>query len=409
MRVLVYTALFPNTQMPTHGVFVRERMEAFERATGAEVRVVAPVPYWPSASIGPSRYTRFARVPRLESQGSLLVAHPRYLVLPKIGTSVHSRLFELGTRGFVCRLDRDWPFDLLDAHYLYPDGVAAAAIADRLGKPLVLTARGTDVNLLPRFPSVRRKILEAVSRAEAVITVCAALRDALVELGAEGEKIEVVANGVDPSKFQRVDRERAREELGWSVHDRYVLSVGLLIDRKGHHHLIDALARLAPTHRDLRLVIVGDGERRAALLEQAERLSVRDRISMPGSVPHEELYRYYGAADVFALASSREGWPNVLLEAMCCGLPVVASNVWGIPEVVLSDELGLLVDRVDGKGFAEVLERALGRTFDREAISAHARAKTWDRVAARLASIFEGAVAKRQHETAQNPLASSIR
>ncbi len=394
IKPLVFASLFPNREQPTHGVFVRERLFAWRRVYHADLRVIAPVPFWPTGWPGPARWARYGRVPHREVQDGVAVHHPRTLVIPKVGMRAAGRLLARATRRLVDRWHEEWGFDLIDGHYLYPDGVAAARHAERLGKPLVLTARGTDVNLLPRFPAVRKQILAAVERADRVITVCAALRDRLVELGARADRIVVVSNGVDPTQFPRRDRHELRAALGWGERDRVVLSVGLLIDRKGHHHLIDALAKLADSHPRLRLVILGEGERRSALEAQVARLGLADRVDLPGAVAHADLYRYYGAADVFALASSREGWPNVLLEAMCCGLPVVASAVWGIPEVVPDERFGLLTDERTGPAFADRLAAALARDWDRDAIAANARAQTWDRVAERVDGVFRAALGR---------------
>ncbi|MEQ8765241.1 MAG: glycosyltransferase family 4 protein [Planctomycetota bacterium] len=394
MHALVFSSLFPNEEQPGHGVFVRERLFTWRREGYGDLRVVAPVPFWPRGLPGPKRWARYGRVPLEESQSGVTVAHPRYWQIPKVGMNGQGRRLARATAPLVDLWAEEWGVDLIDGHYLYPDGVAAAEHAERLGKPLVLTARGTDVNLLPRFPAVRDQILEAVARADRVITVCAALRDRLVELGAREDKLVVVSNGVDPAKFPRRDRGELRSELGWHRDDRVILSVGLLIDRKGHHHLIDALSILAKTHPKLKLVILGEGEKRRALESQITRLGLETRVSMPGAVPHEDLHRYYGAADVFALASSREGWPNVLLEAMCCGLPVVASKVWGIPEVVPDERYGLLCEERTGEAFARRLAEALERDWDRDAIASYARAQTWESVAANVQEVFSAVLGR---------------
>jgi glycosyltransferase involved in cell wall biosynthesis len=237
-------------------------------------------------------------------------------------------------------------------------------------------------------------ILWAVNRCAGVTTVCQALKDRLVEVGAPAEKIRVVLHGVDPGLFHPVDREAVRRRLGLT--GRVLLSVGHLTKRKGHHLAIQALTELP----DTTLLIVGDGWMEGELRELARSLGLEDRVRLLGHLEQEDLKEYYGAADALVLASSREGIANVLIESMACGTPVIATPVWGTPEAVNVPEAGVLMrDRSVG-----ALVEAAGRLFadypDREATYRHAATFTWERTSREHLEVLRAAMGRPQSEVA---------
>jgi glycosyltransferase involved in cell wall biosynthesis len=313
-------------------------------------------------------------VVQLEQRHGLVVHHPRYPVIPWIGMSLAPFLLYQATLPVLRRLVSSSAngFDAIDAHYLYPDGVAAVWLGRTLGLPTVVTARGTDVNLIPRHPVPRMLIRQAITGATALIAVSAALKQALVALGAPEEKVAVLRNGVDLALFQPTERAVARAALGLTRPT--LLSVGHLIERKGHHRIIEAMPRLP----EFDLLIVGEGPLRDRLADLSNRLGLRDRVRLLGVRPHGELPSIYGAADILVLASSREGWANVLLEAMACGTPVVASNIWGNPEVVRERAAGLIAERNTPDGIAAAVRQLFSDLPDRAATRAYAEEFSWD-------------------------------
>ena len=284
-----------------------------------------------------------------------------------------------------------YDFDLIDAHYFYPDGVAAVMLARALDKPVIITARGTDLNLIPRYRRPRRQIQWAAARADAMITVCAALKDPLVELGVEPSRVSVLRNGVDLEFFRPAGRQAARDELGLPQDARIVLSVGLLIDRKGH----DIPIRALPALDGVQLLIAGDGELRAALEALADREGVGSRVSFLGSVPHERLRLFFSAADALVLASSREGWANVLLESMACDTPVIASDVWGTPEVVAHPDAGVLMPERTPAGFVEAFRALLAHYPVAGATRRYAEGFSWDDTSDGQFDLMQRVVAQR--------------
>jgi len=373
VKVLTFSTLFPNAVTPHHGVFVENRLRQLVAGGRVEARVVAPVPWFPFTAERFGDYARYARVPAREVRHGIAVDHPRYLLLPKVGMTLAPFTLYLGALPAVRRALADgFDFDLIDAHYFYPDGVAAVLLARHFGRPVTITARGTDINLIPSYAVPRRLIRWAASRAQGLGAVCQALKDEMVGLGMPADRVRVLRNGVDLALFRPGDRDAARRKLG--VGGPVVASVGHLIDRKGHDLVIDAMAGLP----EATLLIAGEGPDRAALEAQAARSGVAGRVRFLGRIGHEDLPDVYRAADVLVLASSREGWANVLLEAMACGTPVVASNVWGTPEVVAAPEAGRLLPARSAAAITAEVRALLADPPSRAATRAYAERFGWE-------------------------------
>ncbi|HZL60617.1 MAG TPA: glycosyltransferase family 4 protein [Stellaceae bacterium] len=387
LRLLTFTTLYPNAAMPVHGIFVENRLRHLVAGGNAESRVVAPVPWFPSTQPRFGRYAHFAAVPRDETRHGIEIVHPRYPLLPRIGMSLAPLLLYRATLPVLRRLQVERDFDVIDAHYFYPDGVAAVLLGRALGKPVVITARGSDVNQIPRHLLPRRMLCWAAERAAAIVTVAEALKTALVGLGVAPEKIVTLRNGVDLALFRPLDRDAARISL--LVSGRVLLSVGHLIERKGHHHVIAALPRLPETT----LLIAGTGPEHGRLDTLARELGVAGRVRFLGAVAHEDLPRLYGAADALILASSREGIANVLYEAMACGTPVVASRAWGNPEIVADPAAGVLMDELSAAGVAAAVARLFQAPPSRAATRRYAEGFGWAVTTAGLTHLFNDIVA----------------
>ncbi len=376
LRTLLFSTLYPSAARPIHGIFVETRLRELVKSGQVQSRVVAPVPWFPFAGERFGEYGLFAATPRAERRNGIEVDHPRYFLPPRIGMNLAPYTLAMAALPAIRRMIRQgFDFDLIDAHYYYPDGVAAGMIARKLGKPFIVTARGTDLNLIPQYPFPRKLILDTAHRAAASIGVCKALMDSLAELGGDPAKLKVFRNGVDLERFVPEPRAAARERLGLPANRRQLLSVGHLVERKGHHIAIEALPLLPP---DTDLNIVGTGAERAALEAVATKLGVTSRVRFAGMIAQTELKWWYSAADILLLCSSREGWANVLLEGMACGTPVVATDIWGTPEVVSTPDAGLLMRERSAPALAESVLSLFAAYPERDKVRRHAEGFSWE-------------------------------
>lgn len=375
VRTLLFSTLFPSASRPVHGVFVETRLRELLKSGEVETKVVAPVPWFPFRHPRFGEYARIAGTPSHEQRHGVDVFHPKYFLPPKVGMHLAPYTLAMCAVPVVKRIIRDgFDFDLIDAHYFYPDGVAADLIARAVGKPFVVTARGTDINLIPQYPRPRKLIQQTAANARAAIGVCKALVDTLAELGVDRSKLKVFRNGVDLERFSPMPRDMALAATGLPEGRRILLSVGLLIERKGHDIAIAAMPELP---QDVLLVIIGSGPERTALEKLAKQLDVADRVRFAGQVPNAELRPWYACADALLLCSSREGWANVLLESMACGTPVVATNLWGTPEVVSTELVGrLMADRTPAS-LAIAVRDLFAQYPDRRRVRAHAEGFSW--------------------------------
>lgn len=392
LRTLLFSSLYPSRVRPGHGIFVETRLRELLGSGQVTSHVIAPVPWFPSENPRWGDYARMAATPKRETLNGIDVSYPRYFLPPKVGMTLAPFSMALGALPAIRRLQAEGhDFDVIDAHYFYPDGVAAALLSSWLNKPFTITARGSDLNLLSQFALPRRMMQWAASKASACMGVCAALVDVLRGWGLPESRLHVMRNGVDLQRFQPLPQAQMRKELALEGAP-ILLSVGHLVELKGHRFLVEALAELIPTHPEARLVIVGEGPERPHLLALARQLGVADRVTLTGALPNIDLLRWYSAADILLLASSREGWANVLLEAMACGTPVVATAVGGSPEVVADAAAGILVEQRSGPAFAAAIRQLLEAQLDRGAVRAYAQTFGWPLTTQAQLTLF-GAIA----------------
>lgn len=385
MRVLTFSSLYPSTAQPRHGIFVEHRMRQLVAAGGVEVRVIAPVARVPLRHLW--RVSPRPEPPATEHRHGIAVCYPRFLWIPRLLSWLNPLIIALCVLPAVRRLQHEFDFDVIDAHFLFPDAAAAALLGIWFNRPVIATARGTDANVFAHLTVPGAWIRWLGRRAAALGVVSAALRDELLRAGIDAEKVHVLRNGVDLDLFRPLDRRAVREALGFR--HPTLLSVGHLLPAKGHHLVIDALTRLPEHH----LVIVGDGAARGALDELAHRLGVSQRVRFVPVLGQDDLARHYAAADILVLASEREGLANVLLEAVACGTPVIATDVGGNGEVVTSPAAGLLIGERASAAIAEAVLRLSASPPGTLATRAHAEQFGWAATTAKLRQVLEAAVA----------------
>jgi teichuronic acid biosynthesis glycosyltransferase TuaC len=384
VHVVTFSNLFPSSVMPTHGVFVLDRMQRVAKAGGFRWSVVAPVPHvpWP---LRRGIFREWAKVPLRETFAGVDVHHPRFRHLPGLSMRRQAQRVAHGARRIVRELVADGPA-VLDAHYLWPDGVAAAQLAEECGVPFVLTARGSDVNVLAEDKVIGKAIGDAARAAHACWAVSEALAERFAAVaGLPAERVPAMQNGVDLERFRPGDAAAARRQLGLPSEGALVLGVGRFVPGKGFVDAARAVARLD----GVQLVLVGDGEEHAAI-----EAALPGRVLFLGKRSPDEVAAACRAADVLVLPSEREGWPNVVTEALASGLPVVATPVGGIPEILGTDpppSRGALVPVHDVDALTAALRTVLATPRDRDGVRRFAERYGWQPTVDRLVAAFRAA------------------
>ena len=380
-RILTFTTLYPNEAQPHHGVFVENRLRHLLASGEVSAHVLAPVPYFPFRSDLFGRHAAFAKAPSSEIRFGVPINHPRFLTIPKVGMSIAPYLLFASAQRALAQLIRTHHFDLIDAHYFYPDGVAAVMLGLRFNLPVVVTARGSDINLIADYAVPRRMIRWAAERADGLIAVSSALASKLSHLGIDANRITVLRNGVDGTRFRPVAPFASGKG---SPPSPLAVSVGNLVPLKGHDLVIAAVAQVP----ELQLWIVGGGPERDNLEALAVRLGVHQRVRFLGIVPHERMSEVYSAADILVLASEREGWPNVLLEAMACGARIIATNVSDVPHIITEPAAGAWIQERTTPALVRALREVLARPASREATRQYALRYSWDATTAGQLELF---------------------
>ena len=401
MRVLTISHLYPSEVDDTAGTFVHQQVCAL-RERGHDVRVISPVPWAPP---GVPRYAAHRSVSRCTRVDEVPVLHPRMFVLPgaKLGPGiVHSALRAI--IGHVRRTYRDWPFDLVHAHMLVPDGWAAASAGHAVGVPVVATAHGSaDVLQTPgRSPAWRRTVIESITELDQIIAVSHAVAQGVCDLARPRHGVRVIPNGADPEQFGSVNRADARRALGLPADRPVALFVGHLTELKGIADLVDALGATDPSDRPL-LAIVGDGPLRPSLETRVAELGLGDSVRFAGRVPHDDVGTWMGACDVLVLPSLSEGLPTVICEAMLAGRAVIATPVGGTPELVEDGATGILIAPGNVTALADALGELLGTPGRADAMGGLAALRaqqslTWSAVARQIEAVYRD-VLVRQHTT----------
>lgn len=397
MNIVTVSTLYPNKNDPKHGIFVHTRLKHLLNAYPViNATVIAPVPWFPFSSDHFGEYAKYANVPSEETIEGIRVLHPKYIVIPKIGMYITPFFLQIAIQKALDKLLVNSDIDLIDGHYFFPDGVAIEKVASKRNIPFTCTARGTDINLIPEYPKAR-KMLESVFKSAAhMMSVCQALKDEMVKFEVPEHRVTVLRNGVDLKLFKASSGiEKETSQLRTQVDTKYlIMSVGWLIERKGHHLVIEALTLLP----DATLAIAGNGPDRQHLESLAVSLGVADRVLFLGALSQPELNNWFQSADVSVLASSREGWANVLLESMASGTPVVATRVWGTPEVVQEACAGVLVER-NADAIATGINAVLNNLPEREATRRYAEQFSWDETCRGLYELFSNLIKNRKGTT----------
>jgi len=380
MRLLIVTSQFPIAGEPNRGRPVYQTIRELSRL--ATVRVISPVATYPRWA-QPRSYLFRASDDNQAVEGCD-VQYVRYPALPAL-----TRPFN----GWSCARTLHAPLkafapDLVLSYWLYPDAYGAMLAARKAGLPLVAGARGSDLRVRD---SISRSLTRpVVTTAQRLLVVSEDLgRVAAENYGADPARIRTIPNGCDASLFHPADRSAARDHLGLAADAEVVTYVGRLVAEKGLRELLDACRTLSATRPRLRLVLVGEGPMREEIVARLA-ADTTLQVTLAGAQPPAEVARWMSASDLVTLPSYSEGHPNVLVEALACGRPVVATPVGGIPEVV-DAESGILVPARDAQALATGLAQALDRHWDETAL-ARKFSRDWRQVAEDTLEVCEQAL-----------------
>jgi len=390
-RVLSIATLYPNTHAPRFGTFVARSLEALAARGDWHVTLINPIGI-PPVAFGKYRPLATAAVNGLEH--GVAVFRPTFPLIPRLGARINSKMIFLSILPLVRRLHAEQLFDLVDAQFFYPDGPAAAQIADELGLPLSIKARGSDITFWGQKPFARRQMATAAHGASGLLAVSEALARDMAELGMDRSKITINYTGLDRDLFSPRDHAGIRRRLGTvlslplAADQPLLATVGALTARKGQGLVIASLPQLPRAQ----LLLVGKGEDKEKLQAQARHLGVADRVHFVGSVDHDLLPIILSAADVMVLPSSNEGLANAWVEALACGTPLVICDAGGARELVAGPDAGIIVERT-AEGVTEGIRQILASPPTSEAAASMVEQFSWAANAASLAEYYESITA----------------
>jgi glycosyltransferase involved in cell wall biosynthesis len=393
MRVLFLSNLYPAPWDPTRGTFNLNTVRAL--AEHAEVRVVAPWGWWTRAR----RPGEWLNAPT-DTAADIEAFYPTYWSVPG-AHAMHGKRMAVSLKPHLARMRREFPFDAIVASFAYPDGVAAAHLSRAFGVPYLVAVLGSDINEIPRAPALRHQIAWALNRASRIVSVSEALKEKTAELGVDQNKIYVQHNGVEGDRFTPRGQTELRESLGLPIDRKIVCYVGNFKPEKGVDVLVEAmdhLRRLRPAgadhlSTDFELALVGSGPLQEQLDTIVRERGLEEIVKFHGRQPHDAVPDWIGACDVFCLPSRREGCPNVVLEALASGRPVVGSAVGGVPEL-LSKDNGVLAPAGDAQALAKAINDALARAWDSDALRASVPCLSWEDVGRTYRDLLNSAISE---------------
>ncbi len=382
MRIAVVTSYFPTNVQPYRGHSAYQTIKQMQG--DSDIRVFCPLTRYPTWL--PPRHFPYSRVDLDYKVKDLEAEYFEYPAIPVASRPFNPKICEHHLRN---RLTAFRP-DLILNYFVYPEGCAAASIGKSLGIPVVLGVIGSDVNRLPDAVTGWHT-RQALRRATGVIAVSDQTRRQAVALGARQQRARTIPNGCDLKIFHLKDRSVARRHLSIASDSELIVFVGWIAATKGVQELLDATAQLAQNRPRLQVAFIGEGALSAQIKLRAKTGVLRNRIFIPGPLPSPEVAEWLAAADLFCLPSYAEGCPNVVIEALASGTPVVASHVGGIPDLVDANS-GILTRPRDSGALAEALERALTTNWDHAAIAAKWN-RSWSSVARETLAFCSDAVA----------------
>ena len=384
-RIVSVCRWLPSPTNEAAGVFVYRRLEALSQQLN--LSVIQPIPYFPLIKDIPEWANRPQR-----TLGSLSVSHEKMFYVPKILKRLDGYWLFKSILGRIREWHSSGDVRLIDAHFGYPDGVGSVRAGKTLNIPVFVTFRGLENDYIGD-QNIGGQIATSLQDATGCICISHSLKALAIRYGADEDKIRVIHNSIDRKLFYPGSRTDSRHHLSLPPNDPLIVSVGHLASVKRHHVLIKAFAGVLATQPNARLAIVGgaghEPKYEIELRELTRRLGVSDAVSFAGGIPPADVADWLRAADVFSLASQREGCCNAILEALAVGIPVVTTPVGDNEYFVKDGDNGFIVPVDDPIAMETALSRALSASnWDKERISSGLTVGSWSQVASQVIEFY---------------------
>lgn len=399
MNILVSTTIFPNSIEINRGIYIKKQVLSLSKINNIKIKVIAPIPYVPH-KLKLKKYIKYNHIPSKEIVDGFEIYHPKYFILPKAFRSLHGIFFFISLLKFYLDVIKRFSPDIILGFWTYPDGFANVLFAKMMSIPVIIGCLGSDINRYKNYFFHRKMITWSLGEADKILVVSNALKEEVVKLGIEPNKVKVIPNGIESDIFFPKNRDEIKEKLKLNLNERIVLCVARLSAEKGVDKLIKAFSKLK--RNEVKLLIIGDGPEKKKLMELTQQMGLNGRVNFIGERPQREISDWINASDILCLPSLSEGWPNVLMEAFACGKPVVASRVGGVPEIITSDKLGIMVPPGDIEKLAEGIEQALKTSWNSQLIRSSVAHRTWDIVAQEIYEVVTDVLRKSEYRNTKS-------
>lgn len=395
LNIVVISNSFPNNEQAHRGVYIKQTVDYLK--SFVNIRIVCPLPWFPSFKFFErfQKWSVFGRISYMYRFENWDVISPKYLSLPKISAHLSSLLMLPSVLRAVRRLHRAKTIDLLHAHNIFPEGVTAVVVGKIMRIPVIISARGTDINEAASSGKLRcMQICWALMNADRVTAVSRALCEKISVLAPAIRDVSCISNGVNSDVFYLKDRVILREKYNINPDKRIFLFVGKFREVKGVEYLLQALDLLNKnSDLDFDMVLIGTGPLKQSYIDTVESYGISEKVSFLGNLNHRLVSEWLSVADIFCLPSLNEGMPNVVLEALSCGVPVVATDVGGIPDVV-SSENGILVPPRNPMRLADALDSVVKKKWSREKVQRTVSNYTWEATTEKYYHVYLDVIGK---------------
>jgi teichuronic acid biosynthesis glycosyltransferase TuaC len=377
-----------------NGSFIKEQVDCLSN-NFEQVNVISALSYFPQFMLKFKRFRNLVKCvsyPQNYSYGNINVYYPKYCPLPTFPDFfmlIRKHFNYSAVKSLIAKKKID--FDIIHSHFIFPAGYVGMKLKERYHVPLIITAHGGDVYKTPfkndKWFQLSKSILE---HADKIITTSNRNFNIIMkEFGISKYKVHIIGNGFDDKKFYKRDQYQIREKLSLPQNKKILLSIGNLVEIKGHKYLIEAINKVLEIRKDILCIIIGRGIEKDNLQNQIDSLRLNDTIKIINGINHDNVPIWMNACDLFVLPSLDEGFPTVIPEALACGKPVIASRVGGVPEIVNNEYIGELFQKKDIDDLATVIIDALNKEWDNEKIIKYTQEYTWDNIANKIKYVYD--------------------